>query len=123
MARVTCPERLHLARLPLTSPAPRPSAAAKTPSAALRLIRRFERSSKIIEPITTRPASPRKHRRRRRCSVTDMEMRRYNMLVRVRDFGQARRELFPEGSVGAQAFAAVTTAVSELGGHAVRKMS
>ena len=31
--------------------------------------------------------------------MTDMEMRRYNMLIRVRDFGQARRQLFPEGSV------------------------
>jgi len=52
-----------------------------------------------------------------------MEMRRYAMLGRVRDFGQAHRDLFPESSVGGQAFATVATAVAELSDLAVAKMS
>jgi hypothetical protein len=52
-----------------------------------------------------------------------MEMRRYAMLGRVRDFGQAHRDLFPESSVGGQAFATVAAAVAELSVHAVAKMS
>jgi hypothetical protein len=52
-----------------------------------------------------------------------MELRRYAMLGRVRDFGQAHRALFPESSVGGQAFAAVGAAVAELTEHAVAKLS
>jgi hypothetical protein len=55
--------------------------------------------------------------------MTRMEMRRYAMLARVRDFGQAHRDLFPESSVGGQAFATVAAAVAELSDHAVAKMS
>ena len=55
--------------------------------------------------------------------MTRMEMRRYAMLARVRDFGQAHRDLFPESSVGGQAFATVAAAVAELSEHAVAKMS
>ena len=55
--------------------------------------------------------------------MTRMEMRRYAMLARVRDFGQAHRGLFPESSVGGQAFATVAAAVAELSDHAVAKMS
>jgi hypothetical protein len=55
--------------------------------------------------------------------MTRMEMRRYAMLARVRDFGQAQRDLFPESSVGGQAFATVAAAVAELSDHAVAKMS
>ena len=55
--------------------------------------------------------------------MTRMEMRRYGMLGRVRDFGQAHRDLFPESSVGGQAFATVAAAVAELSDHAVAKMS
>jgi hypothetical protein len=50
-------------------------------------------------------------------------MRRYAMLARVRDFGQAHRALFPDSSVGGQAFATVAAAVAELSEHAVAKMS
>src|SRR5262249_24340431 len=57
------------------------------------------------------------------CRMTRMEMRRYAMLARVRDFGQAHRDLFPESSVGGQAFATVAAAVAELSDHAVAKMS
>jgi hypothetical protein len=55
--------------------------------------------------------------------MTRMEMRRYGMLGRVRDFGQAHRDLFPESSVGGQAFATVAAAVAELSEHAVAKLS
>ena len=55
--------------------------------------------------------------------MTRMEMRRYAMLARVRDFGQAHRDLFPESSVGGQAFATVAAAVAELSEQAVAKMS
>ncbi len=55
--------------------------------------------------------------------MTRMEMRRYAMLGRIRDFGQAHRDLFHESSVGGQAFAAVAAAVAELSAHAVAKMS
>ncbi len=55
--------------------------------------------------------------------MTRMEMRRYAMLARVRDFGQAHRDLFPDSSVGGQAFATVAAAVTELSEHAVTKLS
>jgi hypothetical protein len=55
--------------------------------------------------------------------MTRMELRRYAMLGRVRDFGQAHRDLFPESSVGGQAFATVAAAVAELSDYAVAKMS
>lgn len=55
--------------------------------------------------------------------MTRMEMRRYAMLGRIRDFGQAHRDLFPASSVGGQAFATVAAAVAELGEHAVAKLS
>jgi hypothetical protein len=40
------------------------------------------------------------------------ERYRYEMLVRVRDFGTANRDVFPESSTGGQAFAQVAAAVS-----------
>ena len=36
----------------------------------------------------------------RSVSLTRMELRRYAMLARVRDFGQAHRDVFPESSAG-----------------------
>jgi hypothetical protein len=45
------------------------------------------------------------------------------MFVRVLEFGETHRDLFPESTVGRQAFAAVATAVTQLSGHAVSKMS
>jgi hypothetical protein len=45
------------------------------------------------------------------------------MLVRVRPFGEAHRDRFPESTAGAQAFASIAAAVTELSGHAVSKMS
>jgi hypothetical protein len=45
------------------------------------------------------------------------------MLVRVRDFDGAHAARFPEGSVGAEAFAAVAAAVEELSRHDASKMA
>ena len=52
-----------------------------------------------------------------------IETRRYEMLVRVRDFGKAHGDLFPESSLAAKHFATVAAVVQELSGHAARKMS
>ena len=52
-----------------------------------------------------------------------IETRRYEMLVRVRDFGKAHGELFGVSSPGGNAFATVEAAVTELSRHAVSKMS
>lgn len=43
-----------------------------------------------------------------------VERRRYDMLVRVRDFGAENAADFPAGSVGAESFATVGAAVGEL---------
>jgi hypothetical protein len=42
---------------------------------------------------------------------------RYEMFVRVRDFGAANGELFPSSSTGGRAFARVAAAVTEIDGH------
>lgn len=42
---------------------------------------------------------------------------RYEMFVRVRDFGAAHRELFPESSVGGQLFTEVAAAVAAIEEH------
>jgi len=55
--------------------------------------------------------------------MNTIETRRYEMLVKVRDFGRAHGDLFPTSSPGGNAFAAVEAAVTELGRHAVMKMS
>jgi hypothetical protein len=47
------------------------------------------------------------------------ESRRYEMLVRVRDFGQKHQHLFPESAVSGQAFAAVAASVDQLCEHVV----
>lgn len=55
--------------------------------------------------------------------MTKHDTVRYEMLVRVRGFGEAHRDAFPEASVGGQAFAAVSAAVLQLGQHAISKMA
>ncbi|MBI3493147.1 MAG: hypothetical protein HY047_15415 [Acidobacteria bacterium] len=52
-----------------------------------------------------------------------METRRYEMLIRVRDFGAAHPDLFPAGSLGRKMFAATATAVEELGQQAATQVS
>ena len=55
--------------------------------------------------------------------MTKRQARQYEMLVRVRDFGEAHKARFPESSVGGPALAAVGAAVTQLSEHAVSKMS
>jgi hypothetical protein len=45
------------------------------------------------------------------------------MLVRVKGFGEAHRDLFPESTTGGQAFATVAAAVTQLSAHTVSKQS
>lgn len=55
--------------------------------------------------------------------MTKQDTVRYEMFARVRDFGEKHRALFPESSVGGQAFAAVAAAVDQLSHNAVDKLS
>ncbi len=55
--------------------------------------------------------------------VTSIETRRYEMFVRVRDFGKTHGNLFPESSVAREQFATVDATVKQLSQHAVTKMS
>ena len=48
-----------------------------------------------------------------------IEKRQYKMLARVRDFGNTRRELFPESSPGGQQFGVVAKAVKQLSEQAM----
>lgn len=52
-----------------------------------------------------------------------VQIRRYQMLVRVRDFGNAHADLFPASGLGGQAFSAVAEAVTQLNAHTVAKLS
>ena len=50
--------------------------------------------------------------------MTNQEIRNHQMLVRVREFGAAHRDLFPARSVAGQLFAAVGAAAEEREQHA-----
>jgi hypothetical protein len=47
------------------------------------------------------------------------DIRRYEMLVRLKEFGVAHSDFFPASSPGGQLFAALTTAVEDLRSHVV----
>jgi hypothetical protein len=53
--------------------------------------------------------------------MTHNETRKYEMLVRVREFGEAHRDLFPASTKGAVALATVAEAVTKLTDHADSK--
>ena len=53
--------------------------------------------------------------------MTKRERVRYEALLRVRDFGNAHADLFPESSLGGQAFAKVTQATAQIDAHVVAK--
>ena len=55
--------------------------------------------------------------------MTKRQRRQYEMLVRVRNFGNAHKEKFPEGSAGAAAFAAIAAAVAEIDGFKDDKLT
>jgi hypothetical protein len=47
--------------------------------------------------------------------MTNSESRRYEMLVRVSEFGEAYRDRFPAGSLGRESFDSVARAITDLG--------
>ena len=54
--------------------------------------------------------------------MTRTEQVRYEMLLRVRDFGANHRDRFPESSHGAQLFATVAGIVAEIDAHATNRV-
>lgn len=55
--------------------------------------------------------------------MTSNETRRYMMLVRVRDFGEAHRDTFAHSGTAQQQIAALNAAIAQLGAQAVKKVS
>jgi hypothetical protein len=55
--------------------------------------------------------------------MENIERRKYEMLIRVRDFGDAHQRLFPASSLAKDQFAAIDAAVKALSLHAATKMS
>jgi len=55
--------------------------------------------------------------------MKNTENRRYEMLLRVQEFGVTHREAFPPSSPGGQAFDALSVVVAQLGKEAVSKLS
>jgi len=55
--------------------------------------------------------------------MNDLETRRYEMLVRVRDFGAAHTDVFPAASLGGEMFAIIASTVQELDGQATSQVS
>ena len=53
--------------------------------------------------------------------MTRIERSRYEMFMRVRNFGKGQRERFPEGSEAAIAFEAVAAAAAQIEAHALSK--
>ncbi len=55
--------------------------------------------------------------------MNNRQLRQYEMLVRVRDFGTAHKDRFPESTVATQTFAAVAAAVAQLREYAVAQLA
>ncbi len=55
--------------------------------------------------------------------MTAIETRRYETLVRVRDFGNTHGDRFPESTLAREQFTTVSAAVKELSAFAVKKMA
>ena len=49
--------------------------------------------------------------------MTKSQKARHEMFVRVRDFGAAHTQLFPESSTGGKSFQQVTAAVAAIDAH------
>src|SRR6516164_4970944 len=56
-------------------------------------------------------------------SMTELELRQYQMLVRMRDFGAAHRDLFPRRSIAGKLFAAVADAADALQQHETAELA
>jgi hypothetical protein len=55
--------------------------------------------------------------------MTNRQLHRYEMLVRVSEFGASHRERFPEPSLAGQAFAVIANAVGQLKDRAVAQLA
>lgn len=55
--------------------------------------------------------------------MTKRQYRQYAMLVRVRNFGDAHKEPFPEGSEGSKAFGVVSAAVTQIDAFTKAKLT
>jgi hypothetical protein len=55
--------------------------------------------------------------------MTELELRQYQTLVRVREFGAAHRDLFPKRSVAGKLFAAVADAADALQRHETTELA
>ena len=55
--------------------------------------------------------------------MKSLDVKKYNMLVRVRDFGAARADLFPPGSLGARTFGEIGAVVDRLNASATSESS
>ena len=55
--------------------------------------------------------------------MEDKDLRRYEMILRVRDFGAAHGSSFPPASLGAELFAAVGAAAAEMGAQVASRSS
>jgi hypothetical protein len=55
--------------------------------------------------------------------MDDKELRSYEMIMRVRGFGEERAASFPNTTLGGELFAAVSAAATELGEHVAAKVS
>src|SRR5262245_2774701 len=90
-----------------------------------------ELSYRFRPPLTTSSSPLTEHTDQREAfrfagvneQMRTVDTRRYEMLVRVRDFGEAHQDLFPESSRAREQFAIVAATVSDLGQYAVTRMS
>ena len=55
--------------------------------------------------------------------MNGLDKRRYEMLVRVREFGRSHAELFPPDTMGGRGFAEVTKAIEKLVAHSAEHFS
>jgi hypothetical protein len=55
--------------------------------------------------------------------MNTLDIHRYNMFVRVKEFGAAHRDLFPAAGTAGRLFAAISTAVDQLGAHVTTEAS
>ena len=55
--------------------------------------------------------------------MTDRQLRQYQMLLRLRDFGTAHAKRFAEGTLAAEAFGSIGNALTQLNTYAVDRLA
>jgi hypothetical protein len=55
--------------------------------------------------------------------MTDRELRRYQMLLRIRDFGTAHAKRFAEGTLAAEAFGSIGNGLTQPNTYAVGRVA